>query len=155
MKISRKRGCKKLCSGAGQRAIESLVGNCLYFSNNDGAFSIQLNKEKKISVKNKLAKIYSTTKVPNVIDTTNKPEAFWDLVFTLKNEKVDKPSFANMKKYSVEELETVSQAPDLDEDVVTDTVKTVPAAAKKPVQVAGKKVVVKPNVVKSNVVVKK
>lgn len=143
-----------ICTGAAQRELINLIGNCLYFSNNNGEFTIQLNKEKKVFAKNKLAQIYSKTKVPNTIDTTGKPEVFWDLVFDLKNEVVEKPTPSKLKKYSIDEITTKSQLDDDDVDTASnDIINDSNTKTPKQTSTGAKKAVVKKNaVVKNNIV---
>lgn len=76
-------------SGAAQRQIIDMVGNVINFSNFDGKYMCQLLADKKTFAKNKIAKIYTKMEVPQTIDLTNRPEAFWEMVSLFKNEGIE------------------------------------------------------------------
>lgn len=90
---SERQGLKQIipsiCTGQAQRLLTSLIGNVLYLYNQDSQYFIQIKPTAEALIRTKFFPLkIDHSKVPIVMDITNKPEAFWQYVEDCRNKKV-------------------------------------------------------------------
>lgn len=79
-----------ICTGSAHRMLISLIGNVLYIDNKDGKFYVQLKQTKDVLIRAKFFPMKTDyEKVPDKLDITNNPRAFWEFVDKSRKGEID------------------------------------------------------------------
>lgn len=69
-----------ICSGAASRILISMIGNVFYVYKDLDKYYVRMQPNQSYLIRSKLAPVRGGIDIPEILDITNNPELFWELV---------------------------------------------------------------------------